>query len=380
MGNSGNGRISGSIFISCGEASGDHYASLLIHAIRRAGSSCGLWGMLGAEGRAAGGDARWDSGSLALMGISEVLGSIPRLIRLKNDIAAEIIARDPAGVVVIDSPDFHIPLLRTLRKRGYRGRVFYIAPPTVWAWRKGRAHILADLCDISFPLFDFERVFLKGRGARCRWFGHPLVREMKRVEPARIEGHSGGKIAALLPGSRRSEIRSLLPVLLETAGDLAERGFVPVFSVAPGLDAESAEWMKRECSGWDLFEGRGAELMAASDVVAGASGTAAVESLILRKFMIVLYRSSLSSWIAYRLFVKTPWISIPNILAGEEIYPELLQAGVSVHNIIQRIDGYIKDPDERARIDAGMDRAVETLGEEDVPDGWAKSILEMVTI
>ncbi len=378
MENSGNGNISGSIFISCGEASGDHYAALLINALGKNCSSPDIWGMLGSEGKQAGGDALWNSSSLSLMGVSEVFSAIPRLIRLKEDIAGEIFGRNPAGVIVIDSPDFHIPLLKTLKKRGYQGRIFYIAPPTVWAWRKGRADILADLCDICFPLFDFELKFLEARGVKCRWFGHPLVREMQNVEPARIENRNGRKIAALLPGSRRSEIRFLLPPLLEAAKNFAERDFLPVFSVAPGLDADCSRWLKSECSGWDIFEGRGAELMAASDVVAGASGTAAVESLILRKFMIVLYRASLSSWIAYRLFVKTPWISIPNILAGEEIFPELLQSGVSPENILQRLDSYYENHGERDRVDAGICRALGHLGEGEVPAGWAKSILELI--
>lgn len=380
MGHSGNGNNSGSLFVGCGEASGDHYAALLIGALRKAGSSPDLWGMLGPEGKAAGGDVLWNSGSLSLMGVSEVLCSIPRLVRMKNEIAAEIISRNPAGVVVIDSPDFHIPLLKTLKKRDYPGRIFYIAPPTVWAWRQGRADILADLCDICFPLFDFEREFLESRGAKCRWFGHPLVREMRGVEPARIEAREGRKIAALLPGSRRSEIRHLLPPLLEAAKKFAERGFLPVFSIAPGLDRESADWLSKECSEWTVFKGHGSELMAASDVVTGASGTAAVEAMILRKFMIVLYRVSLSSSITYRLFVKTPWISIPNILAGEDLYPELLQSEVSPDNIIRCFDRYIENPEEMARIDAALGCAVNALGEGDAPAGWAQSILEMTTV
>lgn len=380
MGNCGNGNNPGSLFVGCGEVSGDHCAALLIRAIKRHGSSCDVWGMLGDEGKAAGGEALWSSGMLSLMGISEVLGAIPRLVRLKEEITAEVLRRNPAGVVVIDSPDFHIPLLKTLRKKGYSGRVFYIAPPTVWAWRQGRAGVIADLCDLCFPLFDFERVFLEARGARCLWFGHPLVMEMQRVVQARIENRNGRKIAALLPGSRRSEIGFLLPPLLEAAKELAERGFLPVFSVAPGLDRNSSDWLKRECRGWDVFEGRGEELMAASDVVAGASGTAAVEAMILRKFMVVLYRASLSSWITYKLFVKTPWISIPNILAGEETYPELLQSGVSSENILRCIDDFHENPKERARIYAALERAVKSLGEGDAPAGWAESILEMTTV
>ncbi|MDO9508516.1 MAG: lipid-A-disaccharide synthase [Thermovirgaceae bacterium] len=378
MGYSGDGDHSGSLFIGCGEASGDHYASLLVGALRSAGFGGEIWGMLGSEGQQAGGDAVWNSGSLSLMGISEVFSAIPRLMRLKNEMAAEIMVRNPAAVVVIDSPDFSIPLLKALKKKGYGGSIFYLAPPTVWAWRQGRADDLAELCDICFPLFDFERVFLASRGVECRWFGHPLVKEIQGIKPTGKIAANGEKIVALLPGSRRSEVRNLLPVLLEAARGLRERGFSPVFSVAPGLDEETSSGLKRACSGWSVFEGPGAELMAASETVIGASGTATVEALILRKFTIVLYKASWSSWVTYKLLVRTPWISIPNILAGESVFPELLQSEASAANIFRHFDRYHGSRGERERIDASMNRADAALGDGDAPGGWANSIMEML--
>lgn len=378
MGYSGNRDRSGSLFIGCGEASGDHYASLLTGALRSAGFGGDIWGVLGPLGRAAGGNALWNSDSLSLMGVSEVIEAIPRLIRLKNDIADEIVRRAPSGVVVIDSPDFNIPLLRRLKKKGYGGRIFYLAPPTVWAWRQGRAGTLRDLCDVCFPLFAFERDFLESRGVGCRWFGHPLVREMQDIRPPGIEKQGGKKIAALLPGSRRSETRSLLPVLLEVAEGISGLGLMPVFSAAQGLESEAASELGRACEGWDIFEGPGAELMSASEIVIGSSGTAAVEALILRKHMIVLYRASWISWLAYRLFVKTPWISIPNILAGEEIFPELLQSDATSSRILREAERYLSGPWEKERTRSLMEKAVRMLGDGDVPGGWADSILELL--
>lgn len=378
MGHSGNRDISDSLFIGCGEASGDHYASLLTDALRSRGFSAGIWGMLGDQGVSSGGRAVWKSSALSLIGVSEALGALPRLIRLRNEMADEILRRGPAGVVVIDSPDFNIPLLKRLKKLGYRGKMFYLAPPTVWAWRQGRAEVLAKLCDMCFPLFGFERDFLETRGVKCRWFGHPLLSGTRRLSLAKLDDIGGRKVVALLPGSRRSEIRALLPVLLETAQGVADRGLLPVFSIAPGLDAEISLDLKAACSDWRVFEGPGAELMAGSEMVIGASGTAAVEALILRKFMIVLYRVSWSSWVTFKLFVKTPWISIPNILAKGPVYPELLQADASPLEILRQLDSYIGKPDEKIRIKALLDRAAVDLGEENAPDGWARTIMEML--
>ena len=375
LGNRGN---MGSLFLSCGEASGDHYAALLVRSLRSSGYTGTIWGMLGDQGAAAGGEDRWSSGSLSLMGISEVLGAIPRLLGLKREIVRTILDRDPAGVMVIDSPDFHIPLIRDLRSRGYQGKIFYLAPPTVWAWRKGRADLLARYCDLCFPLFGFERDFLELREVSCRWFGHPLADLGERTSPAAIDRKGFPKVAALLPGSRRSEVRRILPVLAETAGLLEKRGYLPVFSMSAGLDAETVTMMREVLKDREIFEGPGAELMAASDMVVGASGTAAVEALILRKFMIVLYRASTSSWIAWKLLVRTPWISVPNILAGEEIYPELLQSKATARNIAGHLDVFLGEGEEKKRIEEGMERAATSLGGKDAPQGWAKSIMEMI--
>ncbi len=377
MGYGRDGRGPRSLFVSCGEVSGDQYSKILIEALRAAGFQGNIWGMLGPRGTSAGGKAAWDSGSLSLMGVSEVLGAVPRLIGLKGEITEEVLERSPAGVVVIDSPDFHLPLLKALRKKGYRGKVFYLAPPAVWAWRPGRVSLLASLCDLCFPLFDFERDLLESRGVPCRWFGHPLRGALKSVVGAGL-GSPKGKIVALLPGSRRSEVSKLLPILLGTAQGLAERGFRPCFSVAPGLGDETATLIRDECRQWCIYEGPGAKLMAASELVIGASGTAAVESLILGKFMIVLYRASLSSWLAYKAFVRTKWVSIPNILAGEDLYPELLQFQATPGRVLRHFDDYVGDPTLRRKIDGMMMTAARSLDGGDAPRGWARSILEVL--
>lgn len=374
-----NGDRSGSLFISCGEVSGDHYSSLLIQAMRRRGFEGEIWGMMGPQGRSAGGNPQWDCSSLSLMGISEVLGSVPRLWALKGQIAEEVIRNSPQGVVVVDSPDFHIPLLRTLRKKGYTGRVFYIAPPTVWAWRQGRVRALAEYCDACFPLFDFERDFLEGHGVPCRWFGHPLSGETRKTIPADLGHGDGPKVVAMLPGSRRGEVRRLLPQMLVAADVIRGRGFRPVFSVAQGLDPETVSFIRDHCEPYEIYQGRGTELMAASEVVIGASGTAAVEALILEKFMIVLYKASLSSWLVYKTFVRTPWISIPNILAGTLIYPELLQSDATAVKILENFDLYMGDPRRRGEVDEMIKKTSLSLNGGDAAAGWAGAILEAVS-
>lgn len=375
----GNGDSSGSLFVSCGEVSGDRYSGLLVHALKDMGFEGEIWGMMGPQGSSAGGNPQWDCSSLSLMGITEVLGAVPRLWALKGKIADEVIRRSPLGVVVIDSPDFHIPLLRTLRKRGYSGRIFYIAPPTVWAWRRGRARPLAACCDICFPLFDFERAFLEEHGVSCRWYGHPLSCETRNTIPADLGHGDGRKVIALLPGSRRSEVHRLLPMMLRAAKGISDRGFRPVFSVAPGLDGETASFIRGNCDPEEIYEGKGTELMAASEMVIGASGTAAVEALILEKYMVVLYSASFSSWLVYKTFVRTPFISIPNILAGRPLFPELLQSDVSPGKILEKFDLYMGNSDQREALEARIREVASSLNGGNAAAGWAGAIMEALS-
>jgi len=128
-----------SLFLSCGEASGDHYAGRLIEAVKS--KVAPVWGMFGPEGTMAGGHALWGLEELQVMGISEAFREIPRLMRLKNAMADRVMSEMPSCVVVIDSPDYHIPLIKALRKRGYAKPVFYVSPPTAWAWRRSRASV-----------------------------------------------------------------------------------------------------------------------------------------------------------------------------------------------------------------------------------------------
>jgi lipid-A-disaccharide synthase len=288
-------------------------------------------------------------------------------------------SRSPRGVVVIDSPDFHIPLVRTLRKKGYQGRVFYIAPPTVWAWRQGRVKALAEYCDICLPLFDFERAFLEGHGVPCRWYGHPLSGATRETVPADLGQRDGRKVVAMLPGSRSGEVRRLLPQMLIASEGIDRRGFRPVFSVAPGLDPETASFLRGNCEPWETYEGRGTELMAASEMVIGASGTAAVEALILEKFMIVLYKASFSSWLVYKAFVRSPLISIPNILAGGVIYPELLQSDVSAGKILGHFDLYMGSSQQRRTVDESIRATASVLNGGDAPAGWGAAIMEAIS-
>ncbi len=362
------------IFFSSGEASGDHLAALLVKALKKRIPGLDCWGMGGREGTEAGMRTEWPSEALQLMGIGEVLSSIPRLARLKSALCRRIEEEEPDAVVVVDSPDFHFPLLGQLRKSGYRGRVVYLAPPQVWAWRSGRTAFLRSTCDLCLPLFDFEHEFLLEKGVPSAWSGHPFIDEFGAVDGTG-EPEEGRRQVALLPGSRTSEVCRLLPVLKETARLLSERDFEPVFSIAPGLDTRARERLLADLEGFRADTGEGRALMAGSCCVIGASGTAAVEAMMLDRFMIVLYRVSVSSEIIYRLMVKTPYISIPNRLAGCGLYPELVQAEARPSVILGHFEDYWADGEKRRDFHDRLRAARSRMGRPGVGDFWADRLL-----
>jgi len=369
-----------SIFFSCGEASGDYYLSRLAARLRARGFDGKLWGVVGPLSEAAGVEKTWSMRELQLMGIGEVLSSIPRLLSLKRSIESQIIDEKPKAVVVVDSPDFHLRLLESLRLKGYRGKVFYMCPPTVWAWRGGRVKKLKKLCDLCFPLFGFEDEFLASKGVSSIWIGHPFLDETMFSKSTFPTLNSAGeeRIIGLLPGSRPSEIRNILPVLLEVGERLQGVGFKPVVSIASNLTEEIKNYIKLNSRAFETYLGPGAMLIERSEAVVGASGTVAVEALLCRRFMVVLYKASWSSWLAYKLFVKTPWISIPNILAGGPLFPELLQNDARANNVLDNLLPYLQDESKRAKIHKVMDEACEKLGKPGALNLWAEAILKGV--
>ncbi|MDR3280414.1 MAG: lipid-A-disaccharide synthase [Synergistaceae bacterium] len=378
-----------SIFISAGEVSGDHYTARAASLIRKHGFAGRIYGMCGAESRAEGIETLWNNEALHLMGFSEVLRSIGSVMRLMKDMRRNILETDPDAMIVADSPDFHLPLIRYVRKNGYKGRIFYISPPSVWAWRKGRVKTIRRSVDVSFPLFGFEDDYLRSEGCDTRWIGHPLAEEFINFTADRgnvsknISGPAaeGSVIAALLPGSRRTEIEPLYPVLSGLYKRLESRGVSPVFSVAPGLGGRARDFLIKKLTSANerFYEGPGRNIMGMADIVVGASGTATAEALLLRRFMIVLYKVRPMSYVIGRMLLRGVKFAIPNILAGDYFYPELLQGEATAENALKAVARWL-DMDESKRDGAirKMDRLAGMMGNPGVYDYWAREILEVL--
>jgi len=376
------------ILVSAGEISGDHYIAGTATALRRKGFDGEIYGLCGALSRSAGIKEMWGNEALHLMGVSEVVRSVGSVLRLMREMRRHIIEHMPDAVLVADSPDFHLPLIRSIRRRGYRGKIFYISPPSVWAWRRYRVKDLVRRVNMCFPLFAFEHEYLLSAGVISRWIGHPLAEEFADCSVSRgdviknIKGEQPGEndvIAALLPGSRRSEIEMLYPALSGLYTLLEKDGVKAVFSVAPGLSERTGEFLSRalEKSGERYYEGRGRDIMGAADVVAGASGTATAEALLLRRYMVVMYKVRPLSSVIGRFLLRGVKFAIPNLLAGEYFFPELIQEYATPRNAYAEVRRWL-DMDSRARGDAmaRMDGLIQKMGSGGVYEFWAGDILE----
>ena len=382
-----------SLFVSCGEVSGDLYAAGLVRALlrRRPALRGRIWGMMGPRTEEACGEfapdlPRWSYEELKLMGITEVLPAIPRLLRLRRTMVRAILERRPEAVVVVDSPDFHLGLVSRLRRAGYggpdgkRGKPVCLATPTVWAWRSGRVRALRRDFDLCLPLFSFEHRYLAERGVNSRWAVHPLVEGLKGCRaPEALRRRTGGaRVVALMPGSRRYDIRYHLERLMGAARILRDDGRLPIFSIAPGLSPPLAAELRERLEGFETWDGEGRELMEAAEAVAGVSGTVAVEAMLLRRYMVVIYNGNAVSWAIARALVRIPYISIPNYLAGppgEPLYPELLRGDARPERIVQELYRYTDDPAVRSEADRRMEEARAAMGSGDAAGFWAEAIL-----
>jgi lipid-A-disaccharide synthase len=322
------------------------------------------------------------------MGFSEVVSSLGAVLRLMRDIRRNILKTAPDVLVLADSPDFHLPLIKSLRRTGYKGRIVYISPPSVWAWRKYRVRSLVSYVDICLPLFRFEHDFLASEGCDSRWKGHPLVEEFSDIKTdcdkvfegikGTVRPKKGETVVALLPGSRMSEIEPLYPVLSGLYKIMEARGAHPVFSVAPGLSERARNFLMKNLAsaGQCYYEGSGRDIMGVSEVVAGSSGTATAEALLLRRYMVVLYKLRTFTYIVGRALLHGVKFAIPNLLAGEYFYPELLQRDANAQNAARAVSEWLDmDSDARAIHLAKMEELAGLMGCSGVYDFWAEEIL-----
>lgn len=342
------------IGIVAGEASGDLLGARLIESLRRENPDLQFEGIGGPAMMAAGCHSLFEMERLAVMGFVEPLFRLPDLFKLRHDISQHFLRNPPDVFIGIDSPDFNLGL--ELKLRQARIPVVHYVSPSVWAWRQYRIHKIAKAVDLMLTLLPFEADFYQKHQVPVKYAGHPLADEIP-LYPDKLAARRAlcldeqATYIALLPGSRRQELRYLSEPFLRAAKlalkarpnlrflsshineDRYNEFYAAFKQIAPELPLS-------------IFTRRSHDVMAASDAVVVTSGTATLETMLYKKPMIIAYRMSSFAWQLAKLLVKTPYAGLPNLLANQLIVPELIQQAVTPEAIFRHLLDFLDHPEK----------------------------------
>lgn len=357
--------------IVAGESSGDQLGAALIAALRQRVPDLECFGVAGPKMIAEGCQAWARAEELAVMGLTEVLPHLPRILRLRAALIRRMREARPDVFVGVDAPTFNLGVARQLKARGVR-TVQYVAPQ-VWAWRQGRVRNIGRACDLVLCLLPFETAFYSRHAVAAAFVGHPLADQVPlEVDRAGARAALGlppsATVVALLPGSRVGEIERLGADFVRAAAWLRSQRPALRF-VAPMATARTREaFARKQAEVPDapeilLVEGHAQQALAACDGAIVASGTATLETLLSRRPMVVAYRfGALTAFLLRRLrLVKVPYFSQPNLLVGRALVPELLQEQVTGPALGAALLGRLSDGEYLRELDREFRKVHETL-------------------
>jgi lipid-A-disaccharide synthase len=369
------------------EPSGDQLGSHLMAAIKKLDPEVRFEGVGGKKMAAEGLNSLVPMEKLSVMGIVEVLRHLPELLKIRKDLVKRWREFPPDVFIGIDAPDFNLGLEHSLHRLGVP-TVHYVCP-SIWAWREGRVKTLRKAVDLVISLFPFEVPLLNKHQVQALFGGHPLGHELKDIpDKKKVREQLGVPVnrptLALLPGSRLFEVEQLTHDFLDAAKRVAEKNAQLVVLV-PLATTRIQEYFMSQLSTQHkildirFFDGRSREVLAAADVVLLASGTATLEAMLYKKPMVVAYKVHwLTHFITFRLgLVKTPYIALPNILAGRELVPELFQEKCQPEALAKHVLTWFTNREKRYELIETFSEMKQQLEQNNI-DEAAQAVLEMV--
>ena len=382
--------------LSAGEASGDTYGAQLIDALRQPAPGSTFFGMGGEKMHAAGCELLVHANEVAVVGLVEVVTHLPGIRRRFKRLVAEAASRKPDAAILIDFPDFNLRLARELHRLGIP--VFYFVSPQIWAWRTGRVQQIKKYVRKMIVIFPFEQEFYRRHGVEVSYVGHPLayvpLPQISREEfAARHHLDPRKQWIALLPGSRRKEVRLNLPTMIQAAGLLQQQSAEFEF-LLPVASTLNQNWLREQLAlctaGWSRPSGLRSEPLknpASAAEVADhkqqatasthegslvhltdnahttlmhvraavvASGTATVEAALSGTPFIVVYRLAPLTWLLGRRLVKLDTFAMPNLIAGKKVVPELIQKDFTAENVVRELKAIIPDGPARQQMESDL--------------------------
>jgi lipid-A-disaccharide synthase len=371
------------VMLSAGEASGDLHGGALAAALLKLAPEAKLFGMGGERMAAAGVELLADAREMAVVGITEAVRQLPHARRTLARLRSALRSQRPDVLVTIDYPEFNLKLAATARDAGIP--VVYFVPPQIWAWRAGRIRVIRERVTLVLAVLPFERALYRQAGVPVEFVGHPiadaLVGAPSRADARRRLGFiDGDLVVGLLPGSRPHEIARLTPIIRDAAAMLGSRHSNArfVLALAPTVTAADVTAHLHASPRIDLVPDAHA-VMRASDLLLATSGTATLEAALLGTPMVVIYRFSWLSQMVGHAVLRIPWISLPNIILGRSVIPELfLRREVTAERVAASALRLIETPGAlEAQRSAFRELAAE-IGEPGVTQRAATRVLSVI--
>jgi lipid-A-disaccharide synthase len=375
------------IAVIAGEASGDLHAAKVIHELKSLDPTLTAFGIGGDLLAAEGVELLHHAREMAIVGLFNVLRHLRFFRRVFDELIARIERDRPDAVMLVDYPEFNLRVARRCHQLGVR--VLYYISPQVWAWRRGRVKKIARVVDRMLVIFPFEEEFYRKHGVPVTYVGHPLIDELhEAVEAAgatatataaRTGGMSGPLRLALMPGSRRHEVHTLLPPMLDAVAELKRDREVDAFVIqAPTISSRQLlDLMAAAKISVRIVPYDGGLSLAGAGVALSSSGTATLEAAIVDTPVVVMYRLSKLTYLLARWLVKVPHFSLVNIVAGQPVVPELIQQDVNGPRIAREVRTLL-EPSQNAHLRASLAMVRARLGGRGASRRAAEEVFRML--
>jgi len=368
------------VMVIAGEASGDAHAGRMLAALKDIAPDIAVKGIGGDTMRAAGAEIMVDFSELAVMGLVEVLKRYRGIKKIFNQVVAELKRDKPDLLILVDYPGFNLKLAKEAKKLGIP--VLYYISPKVWAWRAGRVKTIKQYVDHMAVLFPFEVDIYQQAGVPVTCVGHPLVDAVQKnltTKQAKIKmGFKlNRRVLGLFPGSRRSEVEMLLPIMLEAAERLQKQSsnIDVVLPIASGLNASLIEDIVAKSNvPVKMVEGDFYQLTAACDAVVAASGTVTLEIALLGVPHFITYRVAPITYHVFRRLVSIPYFGLCNIVTGKPVVLELLQNDVTAERLETELTTLMAGSESKKEAEQVRQQVLSALG----PKGGAENAAELI--
>jgi len=361
------------LMIVTGEASGDLHGAHVIREIKKLLPNIYCFGIGGSQMQQAGVDIHTNVSELSVVGLVEVLKHYPRLRKLLNSTKNTLKQKKPDLLILIDSPDFNLPLAKTAEQHGVK--VLYYISPQIWAWRKNRINLIKKYVDMMAVVFPFEEKFYREANVPVEYVGHPLTKDATKLD-------ANKKLVGLFPGSRISEVDNNFPVLLNAANAVLQNRndiqfITPIASTLP------SELIKRHINeaGLEVITTTDNiyDVINACDAIAAASGTVTLQITLMKIPMLIVYKISPTTYRIFKRIVKFSYAGIANVIAGKEITQEFIQDDATVISVSSELIKLLSDEEYITEMKDNMEAIREALGNKDASATTARLAADLIT-